>query len=242
MLSSQKYHGIFDLTFRSFLDFLSPLQCSICNSRINAKNFKYDFLCMGCYLEMPPMPDSAYVLNKLISSIDKDNLSISNAFSLFSIKDDSRFLELIHLLKYNGHRKIGAVLGRELGQFIRFNSKNDYDFIVPVPIHSARIRERGFNQSDIIALALSIELSVPLNTNLIFRSKYTKTQTLLNSDERKKNVEYVFKPKRGFERYSLKNILIVDDVLTTGSTINSAANCLLQMGAKRIDCASLAVA
>ncbi|MDP2365210.1 MAG: ComF family protein [Ignavibacteria bacterium] len=191
---------------------------------------------------MPPMPSQDYVFNRIINSIDKDELSISKAFSLFSIKDDSRYLELIHLFKYNGHRGIGFELGRELGQFIKYNTEIDYDFIVPVPIHSARMRERGFNQSDVIAHALSRELAVPMKTELIFRIKYTKTQTLLSKDERKKNVENIFKPKKGFDCYSIKNILLVDDVLTTGSTINSAANCLLQMGAKRIDCASLAVA
>jgi len=228
--------------FNTMAEFISPLHCHICSKKINKNNYKYFFLCLDCYAEMPPPPSPDYVTNKLISNISKDNLAITNAFSLFSLHENFKFINLIHSLKYYGFRKIGTELGLELGKIIGNYDKTDYNFVIPVPIHSARIRERGFNQSKIIAEGIGVEISTSVNDKIIKRNKYTETQTLLSADERMTNVANVFVAGSKKKLINKSRILLVDDVLTTGSTINSAANCLLDWGASRVDCATLAVA
>ena len=109
-----------------------------------------------------------------------------------------------------------------------------------MPVHHARLRERGFNQSEIIAKAVGKEISVPV-TKAIKRIRYTSTQTLLSKQERKTNILDSIVPVKKQMKIE-GSYLLIDDVLTTGSTINVCASVLLDMGASRVDCAVLAIA
>jgi len=143
-------------------------------------------------------------------------------------------------VKYQGFKKLGFSLGILLGKLLQNNGSNDYDFIVPVPIHHAKERERGFNQSDIISLGISSVLAIPFNSKLINRKDYTQTQTLLSKQERLENVSNVFTSYNKQVDLRNKKCLLVDDVLTTGSTINFAAKALINCNAERVDGATIA--
>jgi ComF family protein len=103
------------------------------------------------------------------------------------------------------------------------------------------LRERGFNQAEIIALGIAQILGVSVDTKLIKRFRYTTTQTLLSAEERKTNVKNVFKGYNEKTKLNNETILLIDDVLTTGSTINECAKTLLNLGARRVDIAALAI-
>ncbi len=223
-------------------DFISVPDCFVCGKTAEKREMKMEFLCMDCWYAAPFALDSAEVLNHIVSNFKEGELAVSNAFALLKMKEDSRYMELIYALKYFGFRKTGFELGRELGRMIQESGNPDYSVIIPVPIHAARLRERGFNQSEVIAHGISSALNIPCDSKMLIRKKYTTTQTRLKKEERKKNVRDVFNLKLDSSKITGMRILLVDDVLTSGSTINSAARCLLENGALSIDSATLVVA
>jgi ComF family protein len=189
---------------------------------------------------MPSSISVDLVFNRFIENFQPDDIAINNAYGLFFVREDADYLKIIHGLKYNGFRRIGKEFGKELGNKLVKEVSLLYDGIVPVPIHHARLRERGFNQSEIIAESISEVLNVPV-VKPIKRRIYTPTQTQLSKSERKVNLIDAIVPADNSMKLT-GNFLLIDDVLTTGSTINECATIMLQMGAIRVDCAVLAVA
>ena len=225
--------------YGSFLEVLAPSGCIVCKGPVN-KGSGLEYLCTKCHDKLPYAPKPSEVYNRLIGNFEKDELAISSAISLFDAGNDD-YMQLIYSLKYYGFTKIGMELGRELGKIIKSGEENKYDHIVPVPIHHARRRERGYNQSEFIAQGISEILNSPVNFNALKRYKYTQTQTVLSKDQRKTNVKNVIGINK---KTDIRNstILLVDDVLTTGSTLNSCAEILLEHGVNRVDAATLGFA
>lgn len=218
---------------------IAPRTCEVCGRLISEKPGKLEFICKKCELFLPVSPDSDFIFNRFIENFDKDDISVSKPYALFTIKDNSDYLKVIHGFKYSGFKRLGKELSKMLAEKLRQETEIDYKAVIPVPIHHARLRERGFNQSDIIADEISKELNIP-KLDEIKRIRYTTTQTMLSKSERKLNITDSIVPNKkvsGLEG----NYLLVDDVLTTGSTINVCATVLLDMGASRVDCAVLAV-
>ena len=232
---------LFDI-WSSIIELLAPLHCLICNTYIGNNNQESAFLCSRCYNSLPYTSSSDVVFNHLVKNFPADDLAISNAISLLSVKDDSKIMEVIYALKYKGFTKIGIEFGKLLGNRLLLDRFSKYDALIPVPIHHARKRERGYNQSKLIAEGVGQIIKVPINTNIIKRKIYTQTQTLLKSDERKINVADAFAPTSPNLKLNGKIFLLIDDVLTTGSTLNSCANLLLELGSKRVDVATLVIA
>jgi len=148
---------------------------------------------------------------------------------------------LIHKLKYKGQKEIGYEIGRHFGSEL-FGSDfiNDVDVIVPVPIHPSRKRHRGYNQSDWIGMGMSESLYIPLDTKNFYRNVATETQTKKSRFERWENVENVFKVKNE-NAFLNKHVLLIDDVLTTGATLEACANSLLKVADVKVSIATLAV-
>ncbi len=147
---------------------------------------------------------------------------------------------MIHHFKYNEFKKIGAYLGAELAELISsYSFITETDYIIPVPLHKTKRRFRGFNQAEIIAKALSVKLDIPILKNVLSRKKFTQTQTQLKKHEREKNVANAFHVKN-IGTIKNKSLLLVDDVLTTGSTMKSIALLLKKNFAKHIYVCTLA--
>ncbi len=138
---------------------------------------------------------------------------ISRLYVLFEYDDEVR--SLIEQLKYEKRKEIAHYMI----SFCRFVHSN-YDCIVPVPLHPVRYRERGFNQSLVIARELSRHTGIPVVKSGIIRKRYTRHQTGLGKTERKKNLEGAFKVSMP-ERFQKKKIMLVDDVYTTGATLEN---------------------
>ena len=161
----------------------------------------------------------------------KTNSYLDQEIAILKYSDQEIIGQVIHNLKYNYADDLKILIEQIIKDFLKskpnlfFNITN----IVPVPLHSKRYAERGFNQAEIIAEILSQELSVPLNKNLK-RKKYTRQQAKLNKEERINNTKDAFVLESGISG----GVLLVDDVFTTGSTMQSCAQVLKEGGAERV--------
>jgi ComF family protein len=149
--------------------------------------------------------------------------------------------ELIHTFKYNGRDYLGATLSKLMLEFIEdYNIPVDLlDLIIPIPLHKTRLREREFNQAQILSSYIARKFNKKLILNNLRRIRYTKTQTELETDQRLLNVKDSFAITKK-EEIKDKNILLVDDVLTTGATSSEAAYALKNSGANVVFVLTLA--
>ncbi len=162
------------------------------------------------------------------------------AFSVYN--RGSRIRKLIHALKYSGRKDIGKMLGELYGNILSESGfMLDIDIIVPVPLHPARQRKRGYNQSEYIAYGLSEATKVTVKNNIIRRIEQTGTQTKRGRYERWENVKGLFFVPEPQE-VSGKHILVVDDVITTGSTMEACVNALHEAGEVKVSIVALAAA
>ena len=164
--------------------------------------------------------------------------------SCFLFEKEGKLQEIIHLLKYRGITSVGMELGREIGDvIIRDPLFQEAHMLVPVPLHKLKLRERGYNQSLVLCKGIAEVTHIPVRTDFLVRLKYTQSQTKLSLDERKGNVGGAFAINRKrFPDADEKTMILVDDVVTTGSTMNACAQVLLDHGARRVLVASAALA
>ncbi len=152
------------------------------------------------------------------------------ASALFSYHSEAGYRQIPYQIKYHGNTEMGRYFGRMLG--IRLASSwTDVDMVIPVPLHWMRRWKRGYNQAEIIASAIADAMDVPLNTGILLRRKRTITQTKLNIEQKMRNVDGAFEVSDEAAMIyrnggNVRHILLVDDVFTTGSTIESCFNAL----------------
>jgi ComF family protein len=145
--------------------------------------------------------------------------------------------EAVHHLKYGGRDGLGAPLGRRLGASVA----PLYDAVLPIPLHPARERERGYNQAERLAAGIAEALGRPTLRQLLRRTKRTERQAELDRQHRLVNLAGAFAAPAGHSDLTHRSLLLVDDVLTTGATATAATHALLAAGARRVDLAVLAV-
>ncbi len=166
-------------------------------------------------------------------------LDEAHGYLLFKSKGITQ--RLLHSIKYQGNTTLAVELGCLFGQECR---KQKYfstvDYVVPVPLHISKYRYRGFNQSALIAQGLASTLEVELDFKSVIRIIKTATQTKKNRMERWKNVDQIFKVVS--KELKGKHVLLVDDVITTGATLESCGQCLLDAGVAKVSIACLALA
>ncbi len=231
-----KHHKWFN-GFITFVDFFLPRFCPSCQTKLTNEE---NTVCSSC-LSKIRRADTVRLLREYERKFRAQNI-ISNFISLFVFEKDKELQQVIHELKYSGKFSLGSFLGKltahELGSRI---SEWNIDLILPVPLHHLKRAERGYNQSDFIAKVIGSILNIPVKTNLLKRSRFTETQTALTIDERRKNVRGAFSIKRK-NNLSGKNILLLDDVITTGATISECGRLLLQNSAAKVYALSVAIA
>lgn len=225
--------------FERILNFAAPRFCLICGKIISDEKSENPYICSSCSDSFIFAPDSKAILSKLWDFFGNDKTYINIANSLISAKENDEFMQVIYSLKYSGLRNVGYIMGKQLGHLLIKEKNTKYDFIHPIPIHKVRMRERGFNQSYYIALGVAEIIKVKILTKNLFRTEYTQTQTVLNHSERALNMQNKFATN-----FSLNNkrILLIDDVITTGATINNCARAAVLAGADFIGAASIVLA
>ena len=204
----------------AFISLLFPNQCLVCKE---GEFFSQDPICLDCLQHMTPLP----IGNRVQELTVNDGIDI--ALSGWDFGDELR--TAIHSLKYEERARIGSFLGKVLGERLHLKTIQELDYLIPVPLHPVKFRDRGCNQAEWIAIGVGKAIQNPVQTGLMKRMKYTISQTTLNREERLNNMKQAFRITKDVTD---KKIGIVDDVLTTGSTISSMASVLKDAGAKTI--------
>lgn len=157
----------------------------------------------------------------------KKDLPLDFHIAISPYKEDSLLGDVIHTLKYSWAEDVAEVFDKMIDGFVKNNKDlfKNIDYVVPIPLHKKRFAERGFNQAELVAKLISEKLDKPLK-NILERSKQTKQQAKLKRDERIKNLENAFSAKEKIEG----NVLLIDDVFTTGSTMQEGAKALKEVG------------
>lgn len=145
---------------------------------------------------------------------------------------------LIRNFKYNNKRYLSVTLGNFLVESYVLNDLS-CNLVLPVPLHQKRQKSRGFNQAELLANQLNEKLNLPVYNNVLVRVKNTKSQTNLNKQQRQQNVEQAFSVQ-DTKLVNGKTVLLVDDVFTTGATLNECAKVLFKHGAKKVYCLTIA--
>lgn len=161
------------------------------------------------------------------------------AFSVYN--RGSHIRKLIHIMKYKGGRDVGYSLGKLYGGYLKNTPfMEGVDLLIPVPLHPSRLKSRGYNQSDYIARGLSEATGVAVDSTVLKRSTKTATQTHRKRYERWENVEGLFVVNCP-ENIAGKHVMVVDDVITTGSTMEACVNAILDSSGTRVSVVALAV-
>lgn len=167
---------------------------------------------------------------------------IEAASSYLYFRKKSGVQKILHELKYRNHESLGKLMGRmHASQLIDCKEFQDIDLVMPIPLHPRKFRERGYNQAALLADGYAEVLNAHLDLKTLQRKAYTDSQTRKSRYQRYENMKGVFVLKNA-EKIKDKTILLVDDVVTTGATIESSAEILLAAGAKHVLVASTAVA
>ncbi len=225
----------------NIFDFVAPEHCAICNKHIKPNSAQFKMLCNACLNSIPYAPPPNIIRNRFYEHFSEDKVAIDGATALISLKENAQYLEAIHKFKYAGLSQLAYEYGKLLGRRMQIDGMTEYQYIIPVPIHKVKYRERGYNQAYHISLGLVEFVAGKMSDDFVKRNQYTITQTALSKEQRKHNVGNIFELNKEFDPKGSR-ILLVDDVLTTGSTINSLAKSLKSAGAERCDCATVAIA
>lgn len=198
-------------------------------------------ICLPCELHMP-RADYTFDAENPVAQLFWGRTKIEAATSFFRFEKGSKYQKLLHLLKYKGDKNVGVFLGKLLGAELKESVFNRCDFIVPVPLHPRKKKKRGYNQSEIIANGVSTIMGIPVRKDILFRDKFTDTQTKKSRFERFRNVENVFRIEPlNIEKGGL-SVLLIDDVVTTGSTIEACSETLLKYEGMKVYVATVACA
>ena len=224
-----------NFSVKTIFDFFLPRFCPGCNKKLLTNDNPVCIECLSSILIADEIRlEDEYDRNFSSSQIIKD------FYSRFVFETDKTLQHIIHALKYYRKFKLGIFLGKILSEGIKTRIWQ-VDLIVPVPIHHLKKVERGYNQSDYIVKGLSESLNIPYSTKLIKRIRHTESQTKLNMKQRSENVANAFKVT-DVKKITGKNILVVDDVCTTGSTIQECGKALVKGGAKTVYACSVGIA
>lgn len=209
--------------FRGVAQLIYPNTCAVCHEGLVPGE---EVLCTSCLYDLP-RTRTWLTADNMVARQFWGRVPMELACSLFHFAKGSRYQHLLHLLKYSGRRDIGVYLGRQLGhELAQVADYNNISAIVPVPLHPKKQQMRGYNQSQAIAEGIAHCTGWRIEPNVLIRNRFTQTQTRKNRDERMINVANAFAIQRG-EQLRGHHVLLVDDVITTGATLEHCAQTLL---------------
>ena len=223
--------------FENLINVLFPKVCSGCSNHLLSNE---NVICTICRHEIPL---TNHHLNPENEAIKKfyGKIPVEFASTLVYFHKKGIVQEMIHNLKYRGHEGIGAVLGEWQADTLKnLPVASTFDEIIPVPLHKKRLKERGYNQVSSFGLTLSEKLKINYNPNILSRNVYSKTQVRKNLLNRTEVLEHVFDVQFSEKEYN-KHFLLIDDVLTTGSTLEACGRALLKIPGAKISIVCMAM-
>jgi ComF family protein len=212
----------------SLLHILFPHVCDGCGSDlINEEST----LCIKCIAEMPGTNFHLHT-NNPVEKIFWGRVPITGATAQYYFTKESLMQSLMHQVKYKGNKELGKQLGRLMGYDLQKSNRfNTVDLLVPLPLFPSKEKRRGYNQATVLCEGIAEIMNIEIASDVIVRTQYTETQTRKGRIERWQNMEGKFELVNP-EKIRNKNILLVDDVITTGATLEACAHELLQASPK----------
>ncbi len=224
--------------FRDIADFFFPRTCQVCD-RVLLHNENH--LCTHCLLNMP-RTEFVRDLDNSMAQLFYGKLPVQRALAYFYFTKGSDYRTLIHRIKYHGEKECGQYLGRMFAREYRLDDIwTGIDYIVPVPLHRRKEQRRGYNQSEWIARGISQETGIPLCCGVLQCKTHRQSQTQKSIYERYLSTRNVFELQPSSPLVG-RHVLLVDDVVTTGATLLSCGEVLLQGGVKQLSLFALAAA
>jgi ComF family protein len=215
-----------------------PNCCAGCGRQLN---FAKQSICLNC---LSILPDTNFVSQpeNPIEKIFTGRLPLAAAYSQFYFTRSSAIQSVIHQLKYKGNKQSGIDMGKLMGLAIKDSGRfSNIDFLIPLPLFPEKEKIRGYNQAEILCQGIAEVLQIPVEKNLVLRTRATATQTHKNRLERWQNVNEVFAIADP-QKLEGKKLLLVDDVITTGATLEACGNSILSVCKAELYIASLAFA
>jgi len=210
--------------------------CYACN------DFQIDneeILCMKC-LQQLPFTSFESILDNPTEKLFWGRLETKFACSIFYFEKENIIQQVIHQIKYKNEKQLGIFMGRLMGtKLISMPELHQIDYMIPMPLHPKKEKKRGYNQATLLCKGIKETCQLDYDENVITRIKQTQTQTQKSRIERWQNVEEVFCVPSP-EKIINKNILLIDDVITTGASTESCGRILLEHGASSISICGLA--
>ncbi len=220
-----------------FFSLLYPRLCLGCNKNLQKNEH---LICMQCDYHLPKT-NFHLIPGNPVEQVFWGKIELHAATSLYFFHKAGKVQRIIHELKYNGNKAVGIFLGKKLGLEIKDHPNfKDVDVLIPVPLHPKKLRSRGYNQSEVFAQGLAQVLGVDVDRSSLFRNRFTETQTKKSRFDRWKNVSEKFSIADN-NNLNGKHVLLVDDVLTTGSTLEACAQSILKAGDVKLSIATIAI-
>jgi ComF family protein len=224
--------------FSSTMHLFYPHVCTGCGSDLLEAD---NLLCLKCLHDLPHT-NFASLPNNPIEKYFWGRINLTDAYSQFYFSKAFLIQHLIHQLKYKGDTKIGFYLGEIMGKtMLESNRFSNIDALIPLPLYADKEHKRGYNQATVICNGISSVMNTPVLSNAIIRQHATETQTRKHRTERWENVKDSFKMIKPAELKG-KRLLLVDDVITTGATLEACGNVILGASDVKLSIASLAYA
>ncbi len=223
---------------KDFSSLFFPHTCAGCDAPLA---YEERLICTDCWYHLPYTHAHRDPHNRAAGQL-WGLTQLEAVASYLYFRDSSRVQNIMHHLKYQQRTELGTLFGEIYGKTLRTASPfNEVDLIVPIPLHPTRLRERGYNQGAFFAKGLSLSMKKPVLEQAIIRHKPTKSQTRKNRYERYENMQGTFRVVKP-DLLVDKHILLVDDVLTSGATIEACATAILASGSARVSAATIAKA
>ena len=231
-------NAVFGNWIRDFIALIYPRNCAGCEQTLS-KGEK--ILCTICKYELPKTGHFQNNQNPLIRKF-YGRIKMEYAIAYLHFHKQGITQNILHHFKYQNQPEIGQELGEWFGiDLVEAGLVNIWDVVVPVPLHPTKEKRRGYNQSNFFALGIAAALNIPCSTTSVARIRRSETQTNKTREERWDNVEGIFKVINP-EGIKDLHVLLVDDVVTTGATLESCGASILSGGAKKLSVATLAIA
>ncbi len=216
---------------------LLPVVCFGCNARLSSGEH---VLCTVCRHELP-LTDYNFTDENAVDRIFYGRIPIKKASSFLFFTKNGRVQQLMHYLKYKKQESIGGFFGDWYGSLLKEeNALSDVDVVVPVPLHPKKEKKRSYNQVSLFAQQIAEHLQVDYTPHLLVRAKNTKTQTKKDRQLRWETIQDAFHANLSKNK-EYKHVLLIDDIITTGATIEACASSLRTIPGIKISVASMAV-
>ena len=215
---------------------LFPNLCICCDGYISHQENQ---VCDLCMYTLPKYEENEFKDNSLARKF-WGRVRLENVAAQYKLTGSSAVKSIIHQIKYRGNTDLGIAMGEVLGATLMKSTLfTDVNLLLPVPLHPKKERLRGYNQCDLLLTGLGAVMNIPIVKNKLIRKKHNSTQTKKNRYERYINSKEVFYIT-DIEALQNKHVLIVDDVITTGATIEACASVLLDVDGLKLSVATLA--